>query len=86
MQDNVTPKPYPKASAVQAIMNVESTLTERVAILACMTRIVDDMVEIANNPSDARIANGLSYLLQETSKALSTSIDTLELAVREVRA
>lgn len=86
MQENVTPKPHPKASAVQAIMDVECTLVERLAVLEILIRVADDLSEQYDQRTDCRALNGLSFLLRETSKALSSSIETLEFAGREVRA
>lgn len=86
MQDNVTPKPHPKSSAVQAIMNVECTLVERLAVLEILIRVADDIAERHDHRAESRALNGLTFLLRETSKALSTSIEMLEFAGREVRA
>jgi len=86
MQENITPKPHPKASAIHAIMGVESTLVERVAILEIIIRVVDDLCEEPRCSFDSRALVGLSFLLRQTSDALSEASDTLEFAGREVRA
>lgn len=86
MQENITPKQHPKASAVQAIMDVECTLVERLAVLEILIRVADDLSEQYDQGTDCRALNGLSFLLRETSKALHSSIETLEFASREVRA
>ena len=86
MLGNITPKPHPKASAAQAIMGVESTLIEHVAVLEVVIRVVDDLCETQEQPFDSRALVGLSSILRKTSDALSEASDTLELAAREVRA
>jgi len=86
MQENTTSKPHPKASALQAIMDVECTLVERVAVLEILTRVADDLAERLDHRGDCRALLGFSLLLRETSKALSASGETLEFASREVRA
>lgn len=86
MQENFTPKTHPKASAVQAIMDVECTLVERIAVLEILIRTVDGLCEAQEQRADCRVLIGCSFLLRETSNALSAATDTLEDVSQEVRA
>lgn len=85
MQENITPKPHPKASAIQAIMGVESTIIERLTVLEILIRVVDGLCEEHEHRGDCRALIGCSFLLRETSTALSAASDSLEFASREMR-
>ena len=86
MQENVTPKPHPKASAIQAIMSVESMLNERIDVLEIIVRVVDDLCETQKDAFDSRALVGVALLLRQTSGVLSSASESLEFVYREVRA